>query len=121
MDDMQCCPICGGKLQNKRSKNIFFNFLNKKSTYTSKTCVDGHAHYLNFLVDENTKQIDWMKVSLPKPSLRFIEINYVLKVCRIACVKDGKSEYINLNKLLVPDFPNLTKLSEDVAIFVIFS
>ena len=72
-------------------------------------------------MDEATGKIDLLKLSLSPQYSRFIEINYVLGKSRISCMKNSQPDYIEIEKILEPDFPDLTKLREKVSLYVIFS
>jgi hypothetical protein len=94
--------------------------LNKKSDFIERTCTLGHNHSLRFFVDEATGKVDLLKMSLT-PQSRFVEINYVLGNSRISCWKEGEPYYIEIERVLDADFPNLTKLRDKVSLYVIFS
>ncbi len=78
-------------------------------------------HTLQLKVNEETGKVDFMKLSLNPKYSRFLEIDFVLQKCRINCMKEGKSSYIDIPKMLIPDFPDLTKLKEVVSLYIIFS
>jgi uncharacterized protein YbaR (Trm112 family) len=121
MDDTLVCPICKNKLNNIKLSNKFLHAIDKTSDYVVRRCIRGMNHFLTFYVDENTWQVDFLKISLNPKYSRYIEIDFVNQKCRIACLKDSKPEYIEIDKMLYPDFPHLTKLKEKVSLFVVFS
>jgi len=121
MEDTLACPICGTKLRNNRLLGEFMHVLGKKSNFVERSCSTQFGHSLQFFVDEATGKIDLLKLSLSPQYSRFIEINYVLGKSRISCMKNSQPDYIEIEKILEPDFPDLTKLREKVSLYVIFS
>lgn len=121
MEDVTSCPICNNKLRTVRLNGKYLFSVNKTSNYVERTCSQGMNHSLQFFTDENTKKIDFIKISLNHKYSKFIEIDFINQKCRISCMKSGKAEYIDIPKMLEPDFPNLTKLKEKVALYVTFS
>jgi hypothetical protein len=121
MEDTLSCPVCGNKLRNLRMPEKFLHVLNKKSNFVERTCTRGHNHSLLFFVDEETKKVDFLKVSLSAQYSRFVEINYILNKSRISCLKDNQPDYIEIDRVLDADFPDLAKLKEKVGIYVVFS
>lgn len=121
MDDILNCPICGNKLRNVKMANKLLHGTGKTSDYIERTCAQGRNHTIQFFTDEATNQVDLLKISLNPKYSRYLEINYVTKSCRISCMKAGKAEYIEIEKMIDPDFPDLIKLKERVAMYVVFS
>lgn len=121
MDDTLACPICANKLRNIKLPNKFLHSTNKTANYIARTCFNGMNHSLTFYVDEDAEQVDFLKLSLNPKYSRFIEIDFVNQKCRINCLKDSKPQYIEIDKMLQPDFPLLTKLKEKVSLYITFS
>ena len=121
MDDIQLCPICGNKLKNINLDNKLLHQVGKTADYIERRCSDGHNHVIMFWVDKATKQIDFLKLSLNPKYSRFVEMDFVNQRCRISCLKDNQTEYIDVPKMLELDFPNLNKLKERVGMYIIFS
>lgn len=93
----------------------------KISDYAKRICSNGRNHIITFWTDKFTKQIDLMKISLNPKYSRFLEIDFINQKCRIICAKDGEYEYIEIPKMINPDFPELTKLKERISLYVVFS
>lgn len=121
MADTLNCPICSSKLRTVRLTNKFLFGVNKSSNYIERTCSLGMNHSLQFFTDEKTKKIDFIKISLNHKYSRFIELDFHNQKSKISCLKSGKAEYIEVPRLLEPDFPNLEKLKEKVSVIVSFS
>lgn len=121
MDDILLCPVCGNKLRNIRTADKFLHPVNKTATYFERTCSGGMNHSLQLFTDEATKQVDLLKISLNSKFSRYVEIDFLNKKSRIHCLKDGKPQYIDIPKMVVPDFPTLTKLKERVGLYITFS
>jgi len=121
MDDVLSCPICGNKLKTMHLPNKLLHAVNKTADYAERRCSDGHNHIVCFWTDKATKQVDLLKISLKPNYSRFVEIDYVNQKCRITCQKDGEYEYIEIPRLLIPDFPYLTKLRATVGLFIVFA
>jgi len=92
----------------------------KVGSWKERTCT-GPNHSLQIFSDVNTKKVDLLTLSLNPKYSRYLEIDFVNEKCRINCMKDGKSEYIHIDKMIEPDFPSLTKLKERVSLYVVFS
>lgn len=122
MDDTQHCPICGKKMRTLHCPDRFLNACNKRADYTERTCTDGMNHRgLRLLTDKATNKVDFLTLSLDPKNTKYLEIDFVNQKCRIHCMKDGKPEYISIDKMIQPDFPELTKLKERVLLYVLFS
>ena len=120
MEDTITCPICGNGLRTVKLTNKHIHTINKTSSFIERTC-NGMNHFLQFLVDEKSHQIDFVKFSLNPRYSRYLEIDYVSQTCRISCLKLGKPEYIEIPKMVELDFPDLKKLKERIAMYVVFS
>jgi hypothetical protein len=121
MEDTLTCPICGKKLTNLSLKETYLAMLDKKSDFTQRTCTKGLNHNFQLLTDKTTGKVDWIKLALTPQYSRWVEINYITGKSRIACLKEGKPEYLDIDRQLEPDFPDLAKLKEKIGIYVIFS
>lgn len=121
MEDTLLCPICGSKLRNNHLHNQFMPILGKTATFVERSCSLQHNHSIRFLVDAATGKIDFLRLPLNPQCSRFIEINYHLNKSRISCWKDNKPDYLEIDKTLEPDFPDLTKLRDKVETYVLFS
>ena len=121
MDDTLACPICGNKLRNIKLSNKFLHPVGKTANYIERTCSEGMNHSLQLFTDENNNQVDFLKLSLNPKYSRYIEIDFINQKCRINCLKEGKPDYIDIPKMIYPDFPLLTKLKERVSLYIIFS
>ena len=121
MREMWHCPICGNKMRGIKQKNTHLYFLNKTSNYSERTC-NGLNHCLQIYVDEKTKQVDLLKLSLNPTYDRFIFIDYYNQKCKIVCLKNNE-EYISIPipKMIEPDFPDLQNLKDRVSTFIMFS
>lgn len=132
MDDTLFCPICGNKLRSiTRTKRVMYGFswvpvpiidLGKYGNYIERVCTKGPNHRgLQFFTNEDTKKVHMLKLSIdPKYSV-FLEIDFHNERSRISCMKNGRPYYIEIDKLLVPDFPNLIRLKEKINMFVLLS
>lgn len=120
MDDTLTCPICENRLRTVSINNKFLHPINKTATYAERTC-NGLNHVLQFFADEATHKIDFIKISLNPKYTKYLEIDFINTKCRISCMKKGKAEYIEIPKMIEPDFPHLVKLKERVALYVVFS
>jgi hypothetical protein len=120
MDDVLTCPICGNKMRTSHLKNKLLHPVGKTANYAERLC-NGHNHIVQFWTDKETKQVDMIKISLKPNYSRFIEIDYVNQKCRITCAKEGEHEYIEIPKMIEPDFPDLVSLKERVNLYVVFS
>lgn len=121
MDDVLCCPICGNKLRTSHLPNKLLHPVGKTADYAERVCSQGYNHTVTLWSDKTTKQVDMIKISLNPKYSRWLEIDYVNQKCRITCAKDGEYEYIDIPKMIEPDFPDLVKLKERVSLYVVFS
>jgi|WetSurMetagenome_2_1015567.scaffolds.fasta_scaffold587944_2 hypothetical protein len=119
MEDTTTCPICGSEMRTL-SVNIKLHYVEKVGDFFERTCT-GPNHSVQFYADKLTKSVDMLKFSLDPKYSRFLEIDYLNKRCRIYCVKNSEIKYIYINKMLIPDFPDLKKLTEIISLYVIFS
>lgn len=120
MDDTAMCPICGEKFRNLHFPNKHLPQFNKTANFTERTCA-GLNHVIVVYADNDTKKIDYIKLSLNPKYSKYLEINFVQNKCRIHCMKEGESQYIDIPKMIEPDFPTLEKLKEKVSLYVVFS
>lgn len=121
MHDTLTCPICGNKLRSIKQNNKHLHQVGKTADYIERTCSDGMNHSLQIFVDESNNKVDLLKLSLNPKYSRFLEIDFHNQKCRINCLKEGKPEYIEIKKMLEPDFPDLLKLKEIVSMYIVFS
>lgn len=121
MDDIQSCPICNNKLRTIKTPNKFLYWIEKTANYTERLCNKGMNHSLQIFTDEATGKVDLLILSLNPKYSRYLEIDFYNQKCRINCMKEGKSEYIDITKMVEPDFPDLVKLKERVSLYVTFS
>lgn len=121
MDDTVTCPICGRKLRTVNLDNRLLHFINKQSDYAERSCTKALTHTLQLFADKQTGKIDFINLSLNPKNSRYLEIDFVNQKCRISCRKDGAVEYIEIPKMIFPDFPHLEKLKERVNLYVVFS
>lgn len=121
MDDVLLCPICGNKMRTSHQQNKLLHEVEKTADYASRVCSNQPNHVVILWTDKETKKVDLLKISLNPKYSRFIEIDFVNQKCRITCAKEGEYEYIDIPKMIEPDFPDLTKLKERVSLYVVFS
>ena len=121
MDDILYCPICGNKLRTSHLTNKLLHPIGKTADYAERVCSEGYNHIISLWTDKTTKTVDLLKVSLSAKYSRFLEIDFINKKCRIICAKGGKHQYIDIPRLLVPDFPSLTELKKVVSLFITLS
>ena len=122
MDDVLHCPICGNKFRTNHHARKLLHPVGKTAAYAERICSSGHNHVITMWVDKTTKQVDMIKLSLNPKYSRFLEMDFVNRKCRITCItKDGEHEDIDIPKMIIPDFPDLTKLKEKVNLYVVFS
>lgn len=119
MDDCVNCPICGNKLRNIHLLNYNLLFINKISNYTERTCA-GINHSLQFWADKSTSKIDLIKFSLNSKYSKYIEIDFFNKKSRLSCWNNSVPYYINFNKIINPDFPNLISLTDKISTYLSF-
>ena len=120
LDSRIFCPICGEKLRTVRKTKINLYFLNKISDYIERVCTKGFNHSIQIFSDENTNKIDLIKMSLCPKYSKFLEIDFVNKRCRILYFNNGKINYINIEKLIEPDFPDLVELKKKISLYTVF-
>lgn len=119
MQDTTNCPICGDKMRSIR-EHKFLIPVGKTSNYCERTC-NGLNHVVQFMTDEATNEVDFLKISLEPDYSKFIHIDLYNKKCQVICRRDNKQEVIDVPRMIFPDFPDLIKLKEKVALFVVFS
>lgn len=119
MDDTLYCPVCGNKLKTNHHKKKILHAINKTANYAERVCSDGHNHIVDVWVDKATKKVDLLRLSIKYS--RIFEVDYVNQKCRIVSVKDGEYQYIDIPKIIEPDFPDLEKLKERVKLYILFS
>jgi hypothetical protein len=121
MDDTLTCPVCGNKLRTINLNNKYLHPVGKNGDYIERTCSDGMNHSLQFFWNKQSKKIELLKLSLNHKYSRYLEIDFVNEKCKIQCMKNGKAEHIEIDKIIVPDFPLLEKLKEKVNFYILFS
>lgn len=120
MNDISHCPICNNKLRTTRSQRHLF-LIGKTANWAERICPVGTNHFIQIFTDEDTNEVNFIKVSLDHKYSKFIEVDFYNKKNRISCMKEGKPEYLEIPRLMDLDFPTLEKLKERVALYVIFS
>ena len=121
MQSTSSCPICGDFMRGIRNKNKTLHFLNKTSDYTERTC-NGINHCLQIYINNNTNQVDLLKISLTHKYDQFIFIDFYNQKCEIVGYKNNKETIsISVPKMIEPDFPDLKILKERVSTLITFS
>ena len=120
MIDTNKCPICSEKLKNRKLKNHYLYFVENISDYIEKTCSNGMNHTVQIFTDVKTKKIHLLKTSLSHDYSKFIEFDFLNSKSRISYFKLGIPEYINIKKLINPDFPKLINIKDKVNTYVNF-
>lgn len=121
MDDVLCCPICNSKLRTSHLNRKLLHPVGKTADYAERVCSGGYNHIVSLWTDKSTNTVDFLKISLNAQYSRFLEIDFINQKCRITCVKDSEYEYIEIPKMLEPDFPDLIKLKERISLYITFS
>lgn len=122
MNDTLICPICSCKLRNLKWNNKHLENVNKKADYIERKCTQYLNHSLKFFTDKNTKQVDFIKLSLNHRYSVYAEIDFVNKITTVNCFKNSeKQKSIQIPKVLELDFPELETLREKVNLFITFS
>jgi len=120
MQDTKYCPICGDLMRSNKLKNRLITFVDKTSDYIERTCA-GLNHCLQIFVDEKTKQVDLLKMSLTSKYDIFIFLDYYNTKSQIVCYKNNKQmSKIDVSKIIDPDFPDLKNLKSKVSLFITF-
>jgi len=78
-------------------------------------------HNIQFYVDGYTGKVDFLTLSLDHKYSKYIEFDFVNQKCKISCFKNGQMQYINVPKIIIPDFPKLTALKERISMYITFS
>lgn len=120
MLDTLHCPVCNLKLKNKKLNNYHLHSVNNISDYFERNCTNGMNHFVQMFTHQKSKEVHFLKTSLAPNFTRFIEIDFLNKKSRISCFKMGQPEYIEVKKIMSPDFPFLNSLKEKVETFVTF-
>jgi len=119
MIDTLFCPVCNLKLKNRKLDQYIF-YIENSSNYIERTCSNGMNHVLQILVDKKTKDVHWLKMSLSDNFSKFIEIDYLNNKSKITFFHKKNKEFIDLPKVIEPDFSNLNSLKEKVNTYVKF-
>jgi len=121
MQETWHCPICGDKMRGIKHKNTTIYFLEKTSDYSERIC-SGLNHCIQIYVDEQTNQVDLLKLSLNPTYDRFIFIDFFNQKCKVVCLKNNQESIsINIPKMIEPDFPELLNLKDRVSMFICFT
>jgi hypothetical protein len=123
MDDTLACPICGNMLRNIKKYGPLYHIGSQHSqNYIERLCTVGPNHRgLQFFVNEESGKVDLLKIPLDIQYTRHLSIDFLNQRCRITITKYGNVEHINIDKMVEPDFPSLTKLKERIALYLTFS
>jgi hypothetical protein len=102
----------------RKNQNIFF--IDKVSDYNQLTC-NGLNHFLQILVDQKTKQVDLLKVSLTPNYNQLAFIDFFNKKTKIFYMKNSKEiNSIDINYVIDLDFPQLLNLKNKSKLFIPF-
>jgi hypothetical protein len=83
--------------------------------------VNGHGHVLVIWTDKKTKQVDFLRVTLTPSFSRIVEIDFVNSRSDILCKSENGFQKINIERLLVPDFPDLVELKRITNLFMVMA
>jgi len=121
MDDTLLCPICGSKMRNLIMNDKFCYQIGKVLSYIERSCHNKVNHYVQMIVDKSSKKVFCVKLPLNPQYSKTIEINFYKSECILNLLKDKISYTLNIPKIIVPDFPNLIKLKQQVNLYSLFS
>src|SRR5258706_14214776 len=121
MDDILKCPICNTKLKTSHHKHKLLHPTNTTADYAERMCHEGYSHVLSAWTNKETQKVDLLRFSIDPKYSRIIDNDYVNQRCRLALLNDQTFKYIEIPKLLVPDFPDLCKFKEAISVYVLFS
>jgi len=121
MRDTLHCPICFHQLKSVRAQLKKLAQTNKTAHYIHRTC-SGKPHQLSFYADKATGKIDWIQFSPNLDYSTFVEIDFVNSTAIIKFFRDSR-EYMRmeLNEIVIPDFPSLEKLKKKIELLITFS
>jgi hypothetical protein len=114
VQDTLLCPICQEKLRNIKTFRVFDHL--EHQLYTERTC-SRLNHMVMFFTNEQTKQVDFLKMSLNPKYSRFLEVNFLDQTCRVSLMNENVPDYIQIPKMVELDFPSLTKLKEKIELY----
>lgn len=120
MEDTALCPICHNKLRSLKLINKYLHPIDKKGFFYERICSRPN-HTVHFFADGYAHQIDYLRFSLDHRYSKFLEIDFVHKKCRIVCFKLCVPSYIEIPKMIEPDFPLLKNLKSKISMYVTFS
>lgn len=113
---MKKCPVCSFLLSRRNN----FAYHNSKSYY-SITCLHGSDHFMEYIYDDLDTLISFY-FSLDFPYATFIKLDYINLISSILFYKNGDIiNQINVDYLLIPDFPDLQILKEKINKYRTFS
>jgi len=121
MRDTFHCPICFHQLKSSRAQLKKLAQTNKTAHYIQRTCA-GKPHQLSFYADKTTGKIDWIQFSPNQDYSTFVEIDFVNEHALIKFFKNSR-EYLRMeiDELMVPDFPSLEHLKKKIELLITFS
>ena len=121
MRDVFHCPICFHQLKSTKSKLKKLSYINKTAHYIQRSC-GTNPHCLLFYTDKTTGKIDWLSFFPISDYSTNLEIDYINKISTIKSFKNSKEILkIELNEVLIPDFPKLEKLKQKIETLIVFS
>lgn len=120
MLDTKICPICQSILKNKKLPKYHVTLINKTADYWLRICPSAINHSLQLLSETNSKQIHLIKFSICHKYSKFVELDILNQKSKISLLNHNQSKFIILDKLLIPDFPQLIKLKEKVQTLITF-
>jgi len=121
MDDLLFCPMCHNQLRTIHLDNKFLHPIKKLANYAERICSQGHNHIISLWADKQTKQIDMIKISLNSNHTKFVQLDFVNNKSQIILAKNYSYEVINIDRLIVPDFPDIVELKKTVSLYVAFN
>ena len=121
MDDILFCPMCNNKLRNVNMNRYLLYPTGKRADYVERRCTTGHGHVVIFWTDKATSQVDFMCATLCPTFERVIETDFVNNRSKIICKSNGAYQSIDIDRLLVPDFPDFIEIQQIVDLFVAMS
>jgi hypothetical protein len=119
VEDLHNCPICNSKFRVTRNINYFIPFIKKSADYIEKKCVSQPGHSIAIYVDN--QKIDYVKFSLAENFSTYIFLDFLNSKSKVSFYDNGSNtQSLDLDHLLIPDFPELKLLRNKISKYSAF-
>lgn len=121
MQDTRACLFCNKKLSNRNFPGQVFSGV--FANFSERNCQADLGHTFKLIWNETHTCPAWLQITWRTSSntVRAMIIDFAQGTSLIRCWRNNTPYDVKVERILVPDFPNLISLNEKVDLIILYS